>query len=55
VYTSQLYQQKYEALGIEVKKGGKSTGMGLIIPERHMKKNWYYKYYSKVTQIRHRY
>jgi hypothetical protein len=40
VYTSQLYQKKYEALGIEVvKKGKKSTGMGLIVPERHMKKN----------------
>ena len=39
MYTSELYQKKYEALGVEVKKKGNNTaGMGLIVPERHMKK-----------------
>ena len=41
IYTSELYQKKYEALGVEIKKkGNNSTGMGLIVPSQHMKKRF---------------
>ncbi len=40
IYTSQLYQRKYEALGIEiVKKRGRPTGMGKIVPSQHVRLN----------------
>jgi hypothetical protein len=40
VYTSQLYQRKYAALGIEVvKKKGRATGMGKIVQKQHIRFN----------------
>jgi len=39
VYTSELYQKKYEALGIEINaKKGRSTGMGKIDPKKYIGK-----------------
>ena len=39
VYTSELYQKKYAALGIEIKtKEGRTEGMGRINPKQHMGK-----------------
>jgi hypothetical protein len=37
---SELYQKKYEALGVEVNiKPGKTGGVGYIRPRKHMIKN----------------
>jgi hypothetical protein len=40
VYLSDLYQKKYEALGIEVKvKGNKKAGMGQLNFEQHVRRS----------------
>jgi hypothetical protein len=40
IYISNLYQNKYKALGLEILlKEGKTVGMGKLEFERHVKKN----------------